>query len=70
MIGKSKVKKYYEYFKVPYVEEHQVPYTAQILVPYEVTHEEDRTIYEVEEYTVDIEVPIITETVNVVTEYD
>ena len=56
--------------KVPYVEEHQVPYTAQIQVPYEVTHEEERTIYEIEEYTVEKHIPFVVENPFIHIEYD
>ena len=56
--------------QIPYVEERQVPYTAQIFAPYEVTHEEERIIYELEEYVVDQQVPRVVSTPKVVVETD
>ena len=43
----------------PYVLEHQRTYTAAVPLPYEVTTTEEHVIYELEDYTIDKQVPYI-----------
>ena len=41
----------------PFVVETQAPYQAVIHIPYEVTTQDPITLYEIEEYVLDVEVP-------------
>ena len=52
----------------PYVTKNKASYTATVPVPYEVVGVEEQVIYELEDYTVDKQVPFIVEDLVTVTE--
>ena len=59
---------YHVDIEIPYVEERKTPYSAPIFRPYEVVTEEERILYELEEFVVTLQVPrVVANTVQVPT---